>query len=40
LLVKCKTKDDDDGLNEYLKSIVGKCEEDGFAGFTLLDGTT
>lgn len=36
LLVKCKIKDDE-LLREYLKSIVKQCEQDGFAGFTLMD---
>lgn len=35
LVVKCHTKDKDP-LQEYLQSIVGQCEKDGFAGFTLM----
>jgi hypothetical protein len=38
LLVRCKTKDND-LTKAYLESIVKLCEEDGYAGFTLLDGT-
>jgi hypothetical protein len=38
LLVRCKTKDNE-LTNAYLKSIVEMCEADGYAGFTLLDGT-
>lgn len=38
LLVKCKTKDNE-LTKAYLQSIVKQCEADGFAGFTLLDGT-
>ena len=38
LLVRCKTKDPE-LTQAYLKSIVALCEKEGFAGFTLLDGT-
>ncbi len=38
LLVRCKSKDED-LTRAYLKSIVEQCEKDGYAGFTLLDGT-
>lgn len=38
LIIKCKIKDDD-LLRDYLKSLVKKCQEDGFTGFVLLDST-
>lgn len=38
LLVKCKSKDND-LMRAYLVSIKDRCETDGFAGFTFLDGT-
>ena len=38
LLIGCKTKDEEE-LRSYLKEIVGMCEADGYAGFTLLDQT-
>ena len=39
LLVRCKVKDQEP-LRAYLMSIKDQCEKDGYAGFTLLDGTT
>jgi hypothetical protein len=42
LLIACKVDLNKEGkihpeLNTYLKSIVDKCEEDGYAGFSFLD---
>ena len=38
LLVNCKTKDKE-LTRSYLLSIKELCEADGYAGFTLVDGT-
>jgi len=37
LVVRCQTKDED-LTRAYLESIVEMCQEDGYAGFTLLAG--